>query len=70
METNFTNNELQSLNIFERLQLLRIDIQKSNLKQSGINKFANYKYFDLRDIVPTINMLLLKYKLTTHLTLP
>ena len=70
METNFTNNELQSLNIFERLQLLRIDIQKSNLKQSGINKFANYKYFDLRDIGPTVNRLSLKYKLTTGLTLP
>ena len=68
METNLTNEELQSLNIFERLQLLRIDIQKANLKQSGINKFANYKYFDLKDIVPTINMLLLKYKLTTHIT--
>ena len=68
METNLTNNELQTLNIFERLQLLRIDIQKANLKQSGINKFANYKYFDLRDIVPTINILLLKYKLTTHIT--
>ena len=68
METNFTNNELQSLNIFERLQLLRIDIQKANLKQSGYNKFANYKYFDLKDIIPTINILLLKYKLTTHIT--
>lgn len=68
METNLTNNELQTLNIFERLQLLRIDIQKANLKQSGINKFANYKYFDLKDIVPTINMLLLKYKLTTLIT--
>lgn len=68
METNLTNDELQSLNIFERLQLLRIDIQKANLKQSGINKFANYKYFDLKDIVPTINILLLKYKLTTHIT--
>lgn len=68
METNLTNDELQALNIFERLQLLRIDIQKANLKQSGINKFANYKYFDLKDIVPTINMLLLKYKLTTLIT--
>lgn len=68
MESNLTNDELQTLNIFERLQLLRIDIQKANLKQSGINKFANYKYFDLKDIVPTINILLLKYKLTTHIT--
>lgn len=68
METNLTNDELQSLNIFERLQLLRIDIQKANLKQSGFNEFSNYKYFDLRDIVPTINILLLKYKLTTLIT--
>ena len=68
METNLANNELQTLNIFERLQLLRIDIQKANLKPSGYNKFANYKYFDLKDIIPTINILLLKYKLTTHIT--
>ena len=68
MEPNLTNEELQSLNIFERLQLLRIDIQKANLKPSGYNKFANYKYFDLKDIIPTINILLLKYKLTTHIT--
>lgn len=68
MNINFTNEELQTLNIFERLQLLRMDIQKANLKQSGINEFANYKYFDLKDIVPTINILLLKYKLTTLIT--
>ena len=68
MNINFTNEELQALNIFERLQFLRVDIQKANLKQSGFNKFANYKYFDLKDIVPTINILLLKYKLTTHIT--
>ena len=34
METNLTNEELQTLNIFERLQLLRIDIQKANLNIS------------------------------------
>lgn len=68
MNINLTSDELQALNIFERLQFLRVDIQKANLKQSGFNKFANYKYFDLKDIVPTINILLLKYKLTTHIT--
>ena len=63
MNINLTSDELQALNIFERLQFLRVDIQKANLKQSGFNKFANYKYFDLKDIVPTINILLLKSNL-------
>lgn len=51
------------MNIYEKLQAMRVELQASNLKKSGYNKFANFKYFTLEDLLPKINELLLKYKL-------
>lgn len=49
--------------VFISLQLARVELQKMNLKKSGHNKFAGYKYFELSDILPTINELLVKHNL-------
>jgi len=38
------------------------------LNKSGNNKFAGYDYFELQDILPKINTLMLKHRVTTKIT--
>lgn len=47
--------EEKKLNIYQKLQKCRVDLQKKNLKKSGENKFANFKYYQLEDFIPTVN---------------
>ena len=49
-------------NIYEKLQEMRVELQKMNIKKSGKNKFAGYDYYELGDILPPINELQSKYK--------
>lgn len=53
------------MNIYEKLQKVRVDLQKSPLKKSGYNSFAKYSYFELGDFLPTINELMETNKVTT-----
>ena len=43
------------MNIYHKLQKARIALQNTALKKSGHNKFANFKYFELGDLLPHIN---------------
>ena len=47
--------EKKTLNIFEKLNAARLWFQNANVKMSGFNSFANYKYYELSDILPVIN---------------
>lgn len=52
------------MNIFEKIQTIRVELRHTDLKMSGRNKFANYDYMELDDFCPTLNELMLKYKIT------
>jgi hypothetical protein len=41
--------EQQQWLVYEKLQQARIKLQNTELKKSGHNKFAGYKYFELGD---------------------
>lgn len=43
------------LNIYQKLQKSRVDLQKKDLKKTGFNKYSNYTYFELGDFLPSIN---------------
>jgi len=45
------------MNIYKKLQNARVMLQEMNLKKSGLNKFAGFKYFELGDFVPYINVI-------------
>lgn len=51
------------MNIYEKLQNCRVELQKMKLKKSGENKFAGFKYYELADFLPSVNELFLKYKM-------
>jgi len=51
------------INIYEKLQKCRVELQESNVKKSGHNKFAGYTYYELGDFLPTINKICLENKI-------
>ena len=42
----------RGLNIYQKINLARQMFLNSNVKKSGVNRFAKFKYFELDDIVP------------------
>lgn len=42
------------MNIYEKVQQIKKKILETNIKKSGNNKFANFKYYELSDFVPHI----------------
>lgn len=53
------------MNIYQKLQQCRVELQGASLKKSGLNKFAGYDYFELQDFLPHINNLFLSYGMTS-----
>ncbi len=49
------------MNIYEKIQTIRCELQKLNLKKSGKNQ--NFPYYELADFLPKINELCLEHKL-------
>ena len=49
--------------VYDKLQAARISLQSHDLKKSGHNKFAGYKYFELSDFLPTVNRIFADLKL-------
>ena len=54
------------MNVYEKLQKARVELQNKGLNKSGNNKFAGYTYFELADFLPTINQLCLDLNLMTQ----
>ncbi len=44
--------ETKTLNVYQKLAIARQKFLEAPVKKSGINRFAEYKYFELADIVP------------------
>ncbi len=51
------------MNIYEKLQFARVDLQEANIRKSGQNRHVGYDYFELADFMPKINNLMLEYKM-------
>ncbi|WP_227862142.1 MULTISPECIES: ERF family protein [unclassified Clostridioides] len=60
--------ELEVNNIYIKLMDVRVKFSKLNLKKSGENKFANFKYFELADFLPQATDLLEKAQLCPIVT--
>lgn len=46
------SQDYSNLNIYQKINLARQMFLNSNVKKSGVNRFAKFKYFELEDIVP------------------
>lgn len=58
----------EKMNIYEKLQNIKLGILEANLKKTGLNKFAGYSYYELSDILPTIVKLCNKHKVFTRVS--
>lgn len=52
-------------NLYEKIQNVKLKFLQSNIKKSGYNKFANFTYYELADILPTLIKLCNEEKLFT-----
>jgi hypothetical protein len=48
---------MEDFKVYAKLQKCRVELQNMELKKSGHNKFAGYRYFELSDLLPAINTL-------------
>lgn len=62
-------SKIEKLNLYQKIQKCRVELQNSNLKKSGKNKFAGFSYYELADFIPKVNELFDKYKLFSQFTL-
>jgi hypothetical protein len=51
------------MSVHTKLMEARIKLQNSELKKTGENKFAGYKYFELGDFLPTVQKIFAELKL-------
>jgi hypothetical protein len=56
------------MNIYEKLQTCRVELQNMKFKKSGKNTFSNYDYFELQDFLPKINELFQRHKLFSQVS--
>lgn len=52
-----------SENIYSKLAKVCLELQEKNIKKSGRNKFVGYSYYELSDILPSINELMVEHRL-------
>ena len=52
---------MNKMNVYVKLSKIRLELQNKQLKKSGHNKYAGFKYYELGDILPSINELSEKY---------
>ena len=55
------------MNVYSKLQTARVRLQESDLKKSGENKFAGFKYFELGDFLQGINKIFDELKLSSFM---
>lgn len=52
------------MNLFEKIQRVRVELASQDIKMTGYNKYADYAYFELDDFLTPVNALMDKYKMT------
>lgn len=57
---------MEKMNIYQKLQAMRVELQKKGLAKSGHNDHKNYNYFELADFLPAINELQASFNTFTH----
>lgn len=66
MET--TNNTTTYKTVYQKLAEARTEFLRTATKKSGYNKFANFSYFELADILPVATPLFSRLGLLTHMS--
>ena len=57
------------MNLNEAVIKIRVELQNSSIKKSGLNKFAGFSYYELSDFLPTLNQLMANYGVNDIVTI-
>ena len=57
------------LNVYQKLQAARVELQKKNIKKSGKNNYSNFTYFELKDFIPPVNEIFLNIGLSSNFSI-
>ena len=68
MTENATKKD-KPLNVYQRLQKARVELQKMNIKKSGKNEYAKFSYFELADFIPPVNEIFLNLGLSSNFSI-
>jgi len=61
-------NDYTNMSIYKKIQIVKQKLLEANLKKSGENKFAGFKYYELGDFTPQIIQLCNEVGLFTKVT--
>ena len=61
--------DVRSLNVYQKLMLAREEISQLGIKKTGTNDVQEYDYFELKDIVPIQLKVFKKYGLLEHFSM-
>jgi len=59
---NYVTGE-NKMGVYKKLMQARLKLHSTELKKSGLNKFAGYKYFELGDFIPAIQKIFAELEL-------
>jgi len=59
---------MKEKNIYEKIQIVKSKLLEANIKKSGLNRFANYSYYELADLTPYIIKFCKEVGLFTQIT--
>lgn len=59
----------EKMNLLEKIMAARLEFLNSNPTKSGYNRFQNFKYFELVDIVPVATNVCCKLGIYTHINI-
>ncbi len=61
---NFTTQE--KLQLLTKIEQIKYEVSEADLKKSGKNTYQKYNYFELKDFMPLVRKLCIKYKVATQ----
>lgn len=56
------------MNIYEKMQKIKLELSARELKKTGENTYSGFKYYELGDFMPSIIELCEKYQIFTQIT--
>lgn len=59
----------KNTNVYQKLQQARVQLQDMNLKKTGKNKYSNFEYYELSDLLPAINAICNKIGILTRFSI-
>lgn len=62
------NKDFSKMNIYQKMQYVKLSIGERELKKSGQNKFSGFSYYELGDFLPSIIDLCTKVGLFTQIS--